>query len=49
MEKKGKDDIKEGLISIIRKTKRITRDVVEGFRKGYRETSNKEEKKEKDG
>lgn len=49
MEKKGKDDIKENIVSLIRKTKKITRDVVEGFRKGYRETSDKEKKDKKDG
>lgn len=41
MEKKGRDEIKEGLKALIKRTARITKEVVDGFKKGYKETAKK--------
>ena len=47
MDKKGKD-LKVSIRTLIRKTGRITKEVVEGFKKGYKETS-KDRRRKGDG
>ena len=42
--KKERDEVKEGLKTLIKRTGRITKEVIEGFKKGYKETAKKGKK-----